>query len=254
MDRKYLIVGNWKMNRTPSQSVELAEKIVDLKTRRGISPHIAVAICPPFTSLDRCTTLLKGTDIAIGAQNLYFEKEGAFTGEISPSMLKDLGVSHVIIGHSERRAIFHETDELIHQKVKAAQGFQLTPILCVGETLRERESGQTLAVIEGQISRTLEGITDSKLVIAYEPVWAIGTGKTATPETAQEVHQFIRGLLQKQFGKEGIEMHILYGGSMKPDNAAELLRQPDITGGLIGGASLIAESFMDIVTAAEKFN
>ncbi|MDR1591164.1 MAG: triose-phosphate isomerase [Puniceicoccales bacterium] len=247
MERKYLIVGNWKMNKTPSQSADLVKKIVDLKS--GIPSRVGVAVCPPFTSLDRCATLLKNTGIAVGAQNLYFEKEGAFTGEISASMLRDLDVQYVIVGHSERRAIFHETDEQIHQKIQAAQAFQLIPILCVGETLSERESDRTLAVIDAQISRALAGIMDSNLVIAYEPVWAIGTGKTATPEMAQEVHRFIRELLQKQFGEKGQAIHILYGGSMKPDNASDLLTQPDITGGLIGGASLIAESFIAIASA-----
>jgi triosephosphate isomerase len=250
MDRQYLIVGNWKMNKTPSQSADFVKKIIDLKAGRNFSPRVAIAICPPFTSLDRCATGLKGTNIAVGAQNLYFEKEGAFTGEISASMLKDLGLSYVIIGHSERRTIFHENNELIHQKIKAAQAFQLTPILCVGETLAERESNRTLAIIGEQISSALDGIEDSNLVIAYEPIWAIGTGKTATPEMAQEVHQFIRALLRKQFGEKGQGMPILYGGSMKLDNAADLLKQSDIDGGLIGGASLIAESFMDIVAIA----
>jgi triosephosphate isomerase len=249
MDRQYLIVGNWKMNKTPSQSTDLVKKIIDLKAKGDVLSDVSVAVCPPFTSLDRCATLLKNTDIAVGAQNLYFEKEGAFTGEISASMLKDLDLKYVIVGHSERRTIFHETDEQIHQKIQAAQAFQLIPILCVGETLDERESDQTLAVIEEQISRALDGITNNNLVIAYEPIWAIGTGKTATPEMAQDVHQFIRELLQKQFGEPGKGMHILYGGSMKPDNAADLLAQPDITGGLIGGASLVAESFMAIAAA-----
>ncbi|MDR0418061.1 MAG: triose-phosphate isomerase [Puniceicoccales bacterium] len=249
MDRQYLIVGNWKMNKTPSQSANLVREIVDLRTKRGIASHVTIAICPPFTSLDRCAALLSGMDIAIGAQNLYFEEEGAFTGEISASMLKDLDLEYVILGHSERRTIFHENNELIHQKIKAAQACQLTPILCVGETLNEREANRTLATIEEQISSALNGVVDSNLVIAYEPIWAIGTGQTATPEMAQEVHQFIRKLLQKQFGEKGQRIHILYGGSMKPDNAASLLKQPDITGGLIGGASLVAESFINIVAA-----
>jgi triosephosphate isomerase len=249
-ERKYLIVGNWKMNKTPSQSADLVKKIADLGTKRSVSPHVTVAICPPFTSLDRCAEGLKNTAIAMGAQNLHFGNEGAFTGEISASMLKDLGLVYVIIGHSERRAIFHETDEQIHQKVKTAQASQLIPILCVGETLDERESDRTLTVIETQISHALKGLTNTNLIIAYEPVWAIGTGKTATPEMAQQVHQFIRELLQKQFGKESRTIPILYGGSMKPDNAADLLKQPDIDGGLVGGASLAAENFMDIVAAA----
>jgi triosephosphate isomerase len=252
MGEEYLIVGNWKMNKTPSQSAELIKEIAILNNERQTSSKVAIGICPAFTSLDRCVTLLKNSNIAVGAQNFYFEDEGAFTGEISASMLKDLGLKYVIIGHSERRAIFHESNELIHRKVLAAQKHQLTPILCVGEALAERENNQTLTIIEEQISSALAGITDSNFVVAYEPIWAIGTGKTATPEMAQEVHQFIRELLQKQFNARAKEIHILYGGSMKPNNAAELLQQPDVTGGLIGGASLIAENFMDIVRAADR--
>jgi triosephosphate isomerase len=247
MERKYLIVGNWKMNKTPSQSVDLIYKI----QRFEYPENVTLVVCPPLTSLCRVSDILKDSNIALGAQNMHYAIKGAFTGEISPLMLEDLNVRYVILGHSERRTIFHETDEQIHQKVKVAQVFQLTPILCVGETLGERESDRTLAIVEEQISRALDGVTNSNLVIAYEPVWAIGTGRTATPEMAQEVHQFIRELLQKQFGERGQKMHILYGGSMNPDNAEDLLKQPDITGGLIGGASLIAESFMDIAAAAE---
>jgi triosephosphate isomerase len=246
MDRKYLIVGNWKANKTPSQSADLVHGIL----RFGYPKNVTLVVCPPLTSLCRVSDILRGSSIALGAQNMYYAMKGAFTGEVSPLMLEDLDVSYVILGHSERRTIFYENNELIHQKVKAAQAFQLTPILCVGETINERESDRTLAVIGEQISRALDGITDSNLVVAYEPIWAIGTGKTATPEVAQEAHQFIRELLQKQFGEKGQGIHILYGGSMKPDNAASLLEQPDITGGLIGGASLFAESFMDIAAAA----
>lgn len=248
MDRKYLIVGNWKMNKTPSQSADLMHRIL----RFGYPENVTLVVCPPLTSLCRVSDMLKDSNIALGAQNMYYTMKGAFTGEVSPLMLEDLGVSYVILGHSERRTIFHEDDALIHKKVKAAQFFQLTPILCVGETIDERESDRTLAVIEEQISRALDGITDNNLVIAYEPIWAIGTGKTATPEMAQEVHQFIRELLRKQFGEKGQEMHILYGGSMRPDNAASLLQQKDIAGGLIGGASLVAESFFDIADAAAE--
>jgi triosephosphate isomerase len=251
MDKKYLIVGNWKMNRTPSQSSPLIEEFLRLANGVHFSEKLSLAICPPFTSLERGASLLKNSPIALGAQNLYCESEGAFTGEISPPMLRDLGVRYVIIGHSERRSIFQESNELIHRKIEAAQRHQLTPILCVGETLAERESGQAKSVIGGQIHSALGGIEDKNLVIAYEPVWAIGTGKTATPEMAQEIHAFIRDLLEKQFSREGLAMHILYGGSMKANNAAELLSQPDITGGLIGGASLLADDFMAIGQAVE---
>ncbi|MDR1435406.1 MAG: triose-phosphate isomerase [Puniceicoccales bacterium] len=251
MDKKYLIVGNWKMNGTPSQSSVLIEELVQRVNGGHFSEKLSLAICPPFTSLERAASLLKNSPIALGAQNLYCEPEGAFTGEISPPMLRDLGVGYVIIGHSERRSIFQESNGLIHRKIKAAQEHRLTPILCVGETLAERESGQAESVIGGQIRSALEGIGDRNLVIAYEPVWAIGTGKTATPEMAQEIHAFIRNLLEQQFSKEGLAMHILYGGSMKPNNAAELLRQPDINGGLIGGASLVAGDFMAIGQAVE---
>jgi triosephosphate isomerase len=248
MDKKYLIVGNWKMHKTPSQSADLVSDLL----RHEWPDSVELVVCPPLTNLGRVSDVIKNSDIILGAQNMYCAMQGAFTGEISPLMLGELNVKYVIIGHSERRSIFHETNELIHQKVATAQTFQLTPILCVGETLEEREANATLPVIEEQVSRALEGITDSQLVIAYEPIWAIGTGKTATPEIAQEVHQFIRGLLQKQFGEKGRAMHILYGGSMKPDNATELLSQPDITGGLIGGASLEAKSFIAIAHAAKN--
>jgi triosephosphate isomerase len=245
MEKKYLIIGNWKMHKTPSQAVDLASEI--LKTE--CPENAALVICPPFTHLWGVAAVLKNSAIALGAQNMHYALEGAFTGEISPAMLKDLGASYVIIGHSERRSIFQESNELIHQKVKAAQEFQLTPILCVGETLTDRESGRDKGVVEEQINTALDGISDANLVIAYEPVWAIGTGRTATPELAQEMHAFIHDLLKKRFGEEGLRIHILYGGSLKPSNAAELFAQPDITGGLIGGASLVAEDFAAIAQA-----
>ncbi|UPA28846.1 MAG: triose-phosphate isomerase [Verrucomicrobiota bacterium] len=237
-----LIVGNWKMNKTSTEAAQLVQEL--LKIPSGVS----VAICPPFTALDRCAQLLKGTPIALGAQNVYCQEKGAFTGEIAPNMLTDLGVQYVIIGHSERRSLFFETDELVNQKVKLAQQHQLIPIICVGESLEEREQNQTLVVIERQVTAALKDVTNSNLVIAYEPIWAIGTGKTATPEIAQEVHHVIRQLLSKHFNDNTI--HILYGGSMKPNNAATLLAQPDITGGLIGGASLVADDFLEIIRQA----
>ncbi|MDR2200716.1 MAG: triose-phosphate isomerase [Puniceicoccales bacterium] len=246
MDEKYLIIGNWKMNKTPSQSLPLVEELVASVKKSPLQREVRLAICPPFTSLDRLSALLKDSPIALGAQNLYAAEEGAFTGEISPSMLRDLGVSYVIIGHSERRSIFKESDALIRNKIDIAQRHQLTPILCLGETLAERERGAAKEVIERQMDLALEGIREHNLIIAYEPIWAIGTGKTATPSMAQEMHAFIRHLLEKQFPEVGKKIAILYGGSMKPDNAAELLAQRDICGGLIGGASLVAGDFMAI--------
>ncbi|MDR2807324.1 MAG: triose-phosphate isomerase [Puniceicoccales bacterium] len=250
MDKQYLIVGNWKMNKTPSQSSAFVQTLIPEVETGNFVEGLSLAICPPFTALDCVAELLKDSKIALGAQNLCAAVEGAFTGEISAAMLRDLRVSYVIIGHSERRTIFQESDALIHQKVKIAQAHGLTPILCVGETLEEREAGRAQAVVQRQITLALESITDPRCVIAYEPVWAIGTGKTATVDIAQAMHAFIRGLLTEQFGKDGSDMHILYGGSMKVNNAAELLAQPDITGGLIGGASLIAEDFIGIAQCA----
>jgi triosephosphate isomerase len=247
MEKKYLIVGNWKMHKTPSQSVDLAAEILQSKCPENAT----LVLCPPFTNLHCVSEVLKNSKISLGAQNMYCAQEGAFTGEISPPMLRDLNVRYVIIGHSERRSIFQESNELIHQKIKMAQSFQLTPILCVGETLVERKSGRDKNVVEEQIGTALDGIDDSNLAIAYEPVWAIGTGKTATPEMAQAMHAFIRDLLKKQFAESGSRLHILYGGSMKPNNAAELFKQPDIGGGLIGSASLNAKDFVAIAQAVE---
>lgn len=251
-NRKYLIAGNWKMNKTAAEAREL---IKEINAVVGQKTDVAVAVCPPFTALESAAELLKDTNIQLGAQNMYPKAEGAYTGEISAVMLRELYCSFVILGHSERREYFGESDAFINEKVIAALESNLKPILCVGETLSQRESGEMLSVIETQMKGGLKGIGEDNgenIVIAYEPVWAIGTGKTATPEMAQEVHAFIRKLLVEQFGETGTKVRILYGGSMKPENASELLDQPDIDGGLIGGAALKAKSFAELVTIAQS--
>jgi triosephosphate isomerase (TIM) len=251
MTRKKLIAGNWKMNKTAAEGRAL---VADLVTALGKQSEVEVVVCPPFTGLEAAATTLDGTNLKLGAQNLHPEKSGAYTGEISAEMLRGLYVTHVIIGHSERRTYFKETDAFINQKVVAALKNQLKPILCIGETLAEREAGTTLKVVQTQLEAGLEGVAKDQIaavVIAYEPVWAIGTGKVATTEQAQEVHAFIRSILVKHYGEAAAQkVRILYGGSMKPANAPELLAQKDIDGGLIGGASLEARSFVELVTAA----
>ncbi len=249
--RKKLIAGNWKMNKTAADAVALVQETVSLI---GKQTDVDVVVCPPFTALESVAKALDGSTLKLGAQNMHFEASGAFTGEISAPMLRAFFATHVILGHSERRTYFGENDELINKKVLAALRNQLRPILCVGETLAEREAGSTLKVVQTQTERCLEGVGKEQaptLVIAYEPVWAIGTGKVATTAQAQEVHAFIRGLLTKLFGEPAAQkVRILYGGSMKPANAPELLAQKDIDGGLIGGASLEVRSFVDLVNAA----
>jgi triosephosphate isomerase (TIM) len=246
--RKKFIAGNWKMNKTPAD----AEALVEI----GRQTEVDVLVCPPFTALESVGRKLEGSNIKIGAQNMHFETNGAFTGEVSAPMLRDLFVTHVILGHSERRALFGENDGFINQKVLTAIKNQLRPILCVGETLAEREAGDTLKVVQTQLEAGLEGVGKEhapSVIIAYEPVWAIGTGKVATSDQAQEVHAYIRRLLTKLFGETiAQKVRILYGGSMKPSNAPELLAQKDIDGGLIGGASLESRSFVDLVKAAAE--
>ncbi|MBN2226867.1 MAG: triose-phosphate isomerase [candidate division Zixibacteria bacterium] len=245
--RLKIIAGNWKMNKTNAEAVELTRVLVDLV---GDREHPRVVICPPFTALSEVARTLTGSKIHLGAQNVYSEESGAFTGEISPAMLLTSGVSYVILGHSERREYFAESDQMVNAKVKMALQAGLLPIVCVGERLKEREAGLTEVVVGEQIDGSLAGLTEeqiAKTVIAYEPVWAIGTGKTATPEMAQDVHAFIRNRLKSRHGAVADEVTIQYGGSMKPDNASGLLSQPDIDGGLIGGASLKAEQFAKIV-------
>ena len=249
--RKKLIAGNWKMNKTSADAVAL---VTDIVAAVGRQADVDVVVCPPFTSLETVGKALEGSTVRLGAQNMHPEASGAFTGEISAGMLRALFATHVILGHSERRAYFGETDAFINKKVLAALKNQLKPILCVGETLAEREAGSTLKVVQTQLEAGLEGVSKEQaptLVVAYEPVWAIGTGKVATTEQAQEVHAFIRGLLVKLFGEPiAQKVRILYGGSMKPSNAPELLAQKDIDGGLIGGAALESRSFVELVTAA----
>jgi len=249
--RKKIIAGNWKMNKDLHQSQNLVSEIInglgkDIKTE--------VIVCPPFTSLSEVSSLLKGTQIKLGAQNMYYEESGAYTGEVSADMLKSVGCEYVILGHSERRVIFSEPDELINKKIKAALAKGLKPIFCVGELLEQRESGETMKVISVQVEKGLEGITAEQMksiIIAYEPVWAIGTGKTATPQQAQEVHSFIRELVAKKFNASVSENLIIqYGGSVKPDNANQLLSQKDIDGALVGGACLKADSFLGIIASA----
>jgi triosephosphate isomerase (TIM) len=251
MIRKKLIAGNWKMNKTASESVDLAQELV---TAVGKVVDIDIVICPPFTSLESVGKTVDGSVVKLGAQNMHPETSGAFTGEIAAPMLRAFFATHVILGHSERRQYFGETDAFINKKVLAALKNQLRPILCIGETLAEREAGTTLKVVQTQLEAALEGVSKelaTSVVIAYEPVWAIGTGKVATTEQAQEVHAFIRTLLTKLFGEPiAQKIRILYGGSMKPANAPELLAQKDIDGGLIGGASLEARSFVELVKAA----
>jgi triosephosphate isomerase (TIM) len=249
--RKKLIAGNWKMNKTSADGVALVR---DLVVAVGKQSDVDIVVCPPFTAIEAVGKTLDGSNLKLGAQNMHPEANGAFTGEISAPMLRAIFVTHVILGHSERRTLFGDTDEFVNRKVLAALKNQLRPIFCVGETLTEREAGSTLKVVQTQVERGLEGVHKdqaSGVVIAYEPVWAIGTGKVATTEQAQEVHAFIRGLLTKVFADPVAQkMRILYGGSMKPANAPELLAQKDIDGGLIGGASLEARSFVELVTAA----
>ena len=246
-----LIVGNWKMNGTVEETRKLLFQIrVEWSEECG---NVEVAVCPPFTALIVARHELQQTGIKFGAQNCHFEKLGAFTGEISPIMLSELGCSYVILGHSERRTIFGETDELVSKKVRAALDAKLIPIVCIGETETEREANQTENVLLKQLTGSLASVNKNdigRIVLAYEPVWAIGTGKTATPEQAQSAHAFIRTELTKKFGESAGAVRTLYGGSMKPTNARELFAQPDIDGGLIGGASLDAESFVDIVRSA----
>jgi triosephosphate isomerase len=248
--KKKLVAGNWKMNKTLADAQVLAAEIL-----RDLADftEVEVVLCPPFTALKAVGEIISNSVIKLGAQNMHWEAGGAFTGEVSPGMLRDLYCHYVILGHSERRAYCGETDETVNRKVKAALAANLTPIVCVGETLAQREEERTRDVMHGQVTQSLAGLGDdlARIVVAYEPVWAIGTGRTATPAQAQEVHAFVRELLGAAGGAEtAAAVRILYGGSVKPANAAELFAQPDIDGGLIGGASLEARSFVEIVRGA----
>ena len=249
MDRRPLIAGNWKMVKTRAEARTTAVELDKLVAR---SPEVDVAVFPPFTALSTVSEVLQGTAVKLGAQNVHWEDEGAFTGEISVRMLEDCGCRYVIIGHSERRLYFSESDEIINHKLKQVLTSALIPILCVGESLEEREAGRVAEIVLRQVERAWDGLASSqevsRIIVAYEPVWAIGTGKTATPEIAEEVHSLIRESISSRYSQElSHQIRILYGGSVKPENIGELMRQPNIDGALVGGASLEAESFARIL-------
>ncbi|MDY4976197.1 MAG: triose-phosphate isomerase [Clostridia bacterium] len=253
MSRKYVIAGNWKMNKTPSEAKTLVKEVVEAI---GTKPeHVDVIVCPPFVAVDAAMTAAEGSFVKVGAQNLHFEAKGAYTGEIAADMLKDLGVTYVIIGHSERRQYFAETDETVNKKVLTAFEAGLTPIVCVGETLEQREQGITADLIRMQVKIAFRNVTADQIkgaIIAYEPVWAIGTGKTATSQQADEVCGIIRATVGELFGEDAAQaVTIQYGGSMNAGNAAELLAMPNIDGGLIGGAALKPNDFATIVKSAK---
>ena len=248
MPRKKLMAANWKMYKNPDQTRDFFRQFLPL-----VAGHVRdeIAVCPPYIDLSVATEVTKASNVSVGAQNLYWEKEGAYTGEISASMLLDIGCTHVIVGHSERRQYFGETDDIVNFKLKAALEAGLTPIVCVGEVLEEREANLTEDVLRRQCVRAfhaLSGTKAAKLVVAYEPVWAIGTGKTATPQLASDAHFLIRGEAAKAFGEEfSGKLRILYGGSVKPENVKVLMAEPEIDGALVGGASLDPKSFTAIV-------
>jgi triosephosphate isomerase len=254
--RKPIIGGNWKMNKgTPFEAVDMLKKLIPLVKNMN---NIDIVITPPYTVLFPVIEITKNTNIMIGAQNMYFEEKGAFTGEISPVFLKELGCSYVILGHSERRDILKETDEIINKKLKKALNFKLNPIVCIGEHLKEREANETKEFIEKQFRLSFKDLSDEemqKTVIAYEPIWAIGTGRTATPEQAEEIHIFIRDLITNVYdSKTAKAVRIQYGGSIKPSNAKQIFKKENIDGGLVGGASLQSESFCEIIEAANNSN
>ncbi|MEX0722357.1 MAG: triose-phosphate isomerase [Gracilimonas sp.] len=251
--RRLLIAGNWKMNCGPYDAAELLE---GLKAKKAeVDENVDVLVCPPFVSIGMAVKYLYDTDIQVGAQNLHFEENGAFTGEISGSMLAESGCNYVIVGHSERRQFFGETDATVNKRTHKALEHKLAPIVCVGESLDQRKSEKHFGLVKNQVIAALHEVSDKDaldVVIAYEPIWAIGTGETASPEQAQEMHEHIRNVISEIYNQDvADQINILYGGSMKPANAEELLSQPDVDGGLIGGASLDAESFSEIITIAE---
>ncbi|MDD3296963.1 MAG: triose-phosphate isomerase [Candidatus Omnitrophica bacterium] len=249
--RQVFIAGNWKLNKSIKEAIEL---VTELKRDLIDIEAADIVVCPVFTALSDVSDVIIDSNIKLGAQDVYWQESGAFTGEVSSTLLKDAGCTYVIIGHSERRKYFFETDETVNKKIKAAQNAELIPIVCVGETLEERESGKTMEVIKGQLQGSLQSLDNQSLqalVIAYEPVWAIGTGKTATSSQAQEVHGFIRNWLIERCGSPvSQKIRILYGGSVKPSNIKELIQEPDIDGALVGGASLERETFSQIVKNA----
>jgi triosephosphate isomerase len=253
-NEKPFIAGNWKMHKTVPEALEMVQKLHEVSSE--LMEKVQFVVIPPFTALSEVGRVLEGSSVQSGAQNMYWEKEGAFTGEVAAPMLKDVGCTFVVIGHSERRQYFGETNETVNKKIKAALSHDLVPIMCIGETQDERESGNTMAKINSQITKGLEGLDAEqvhRIVIAYEPIWAIGTGLTATPDQAQEVHAFIRSDLEEINGNDTASCAIiLYGGSVKPENTYSLLKEKDINGALVGGASLTAESFADIAREAIK--
>jgi triosephosphate isomerase len=251
--RTPLIAGNWKMNKTIDEAMELV-KALHYGLQHPEATKLEIVVAPTYVALNKVADFLKDSFIGVSSQDLFWEDSGAFTGQISAPMLKDAGAEYAIIGHSERRQLFHETDDTVNKKIKAALTHKLIPIFCIGETLEEREAGKVNEVIGAQFSGGLAGLTledVAKIVIAYEPIWAIGTGKTASPEQAEEVHTMIREMLAKQFGQATADIvRVLYGGSVKPANAKELLSQPNIDGALVGGASLKPEDFIGIIKNA----
>ncbi|MYB66801.1 triose-phosphate isomerase [Candidatus Poribacteria bacterium] len=249
--RTPIIAGNWKLNNTVSEAIEL---VTGIKRLVANTTDVEIVVAPTFTALAAVYEVIQESNISLAAQDVYWENSGAFTGEISPTMLKDVGCEYVIIGHSERRQFFAETNESVNLKTKAALTTDLKPIICVGEQLKDREAGNTEKIIENHVSGGIKDLSADQMlscVIAYEPVWAIGTGKTATPKQAQEVHAYIRQLISEVYTDEiANQVRIQYGGSVKPDNAAELMSQPDVDGALVGGASLQADSFAHIVKSS----
>jgi len=253
MMRKKVIAGNWKMNKLKADADQFMEQVVG---KVPSDEQVEAIVCAPYLYLPSLVEKAKGSEVKVGAQNMHFEEEGAYTGEISPVMLKDIGVTHVILGHSERREYFAETDETVNKKAKAAFQHELTPIVCVGETLEQREANETKSHVESQVKKALEGLTEDQVVetiIAYEPIWAIGTGKTASSEDANEVCTHIRQVIKSTVSEKAAEQVVIqYGGSVKPANIDELLGQSDIDGALVGGASLESDSFLQLVEAGVK--
>jgi triosephosphate isomerase len=251
--RKPIIAGNWKMNKTLTEAKSFAEEV---KSLVPAPDQVESVICAPALFLQSLVETVKGSNVKIGAQNMHFEESGAFTGEISPKALSDIGVQYVIIGHSERREMFNETDESVNKKALAAFNYNLTPIVCCGETLEQRENGETMSLVGSQIEKALAGLTDEQVkqtVIAYEPIWAIGTGKSSTAEDANEVCAHIRQVIAQQFSQEIADaVRIQYGGSVKPGNIKEYMAQPDIDGALVGGASLEAQSFLQLLEGGKQ--
>ena len=253
--RKIVIAGNWKMNKTVAESVKLAADVV--AAAQGIR-NVVVVIAPTYLALAKVAEVVQGSNVKLAAQDVHWENQGAFTGKVSADMLKEIGVEYVIIGHSEQRTYFGETDATVNKKVRKVQSLDMTPIICIGETLAERQAGHLESVLTTQVSGAYEGLAADdalRTIIAYEPVWAIGTGVTASDDEAQQAHAFVRSLLAKRYGEDVAQsISIQYGGSMKPENAAGPLAQTDIDGGLIGGAALKADSFLGIVTPGESIS